>query len=149
MSGDVDWGSRMDLLCELMEQEPHKSVARLQRETLKYYPLLSSECIRHWMSKKTAFHAAKILNRPMEEAYEKERQEAYDRALRDAAGAGGRGAPDVPGDGHEHGANWEVAGRIATDCLADIRRQPCSQCEAGRPCTCPRSQANRILGGGR
>ncbi len=57
---DYDYGTRLRLLAELMEASPDKKVRDLQREALKYYPIYSTESIRHWMSIRTAFLAADI-----------------------------------------------------------------------------------------
>jgi len=60
---DCDWGRRMETLVELMQLCPHKSMKKLQREAMKYYPLYYTESKRAWMSVKTSFHAADILNK--------------------------------------------------------------------------------------
>lgn len=63
MTCDVDYGSRLKLLSELMETDPDKPVKKLQREALKYYPLFNPHAIKHWLSYKVAFEAAEILNK--------------------------------------------------------------------------------------
>jgi hypothetical protein len=60
MAIDADYGKRLKLLAELMDQDPKKPVRELQAECLKYYPLASVEAQRNWLSMKTAFAAAKI-----------------------------------------------------------------------------------------
>ena len=63
MSIDTDYHNRLDLVAELMLQNPKRNVRRLLRESLKYYPLGSKEAIRNWMSWRTAFAAAEVANR--------------------------------------------------------------------------------------
>ena len=60
---DADYNKRMELLVSLMRLDPHKSMKKLQREALKYYPLYYNNFIRLWMSSKTAGRAAEILNK--------------------------------------------------------------------------------------
>jgi len=60
---DCDWGKRMVLLVELMQREPDKSMKKLQREAMKYYPLYYTQSIRAWMSWRIAFIAADKLNK--------------------------------------------------------------------------------------
>lgn len=62
MSVDTDYHERLTWLAELMVIDPKKSVKKLQREALKYYPLFHKEAVRHWMSWRTAFAAADLAN---------------------------------------------------------------------------------------
>jgi len=52
---DLDYLERMRLLYELTQKSPKKSMRKLQREALKYYPLYHKENQRAWLSIKTAF----------------------------------------------------------------------------------------------
>jgi hypothetical protein len=63
MSIDTDYHNRLDWLAELMLQNPKSRVRRLQKEALNYYPLGSKEAIRNWMSWRTAFAAAEVIDR--------------------------------------------------------------------------------------
>ena len=60
---DVDHAKRMELLVSLMRLEPDKSMKKLQREALKYYPLYYNNSIRMWMGSYIAMKAAEILNK--------------------------------------------------------------------------------------
>jgi len=60
---DVDHAKRMELLVSLMRLEPDKSMKKLQREALKYYPLYYNNSIRMWMGSNIAMKAAEILNK--------------------------------------------------------------------------------------
>lgn len=62
MSIDVDYHRRLELLAELMIQNPHRRMKKLQREALKYYPLYYKENIRHWMGFRTAFRASDLID---------------------------------------------------------------------------------------
>lgn len=65
MSIDADFHKRLELLADLMEQDPNKKMRKLQREALKYYPLHYKECIRGWMKIRIGFLAADICNNRM------------------------------------------------------------------------------------
>lgn len=69
MACDVDYHHRLNWLAELMLISPNTRMKRLQRESLKYYPLRSVEAIRHWMSWSVAFAAADIANKQILEQY--------------------------------------------------------------------------------
>ena len=61
MSIDADRHQRLLLLRDLAIASPNKSMKKLQREALKYYPLGGKEMIRNWMSYKTAEAAVALI----------------------------------------------------------------------------------------
>jgi hypothetical protein len=63
MSIDTDYHNRLDWLSQLIIDNPKSKIKKLQRESLKYYPLSSDQAIRNWMSWRTAFAAAELANR--------------------------------------------------------------------------------------
>lgn len=60
---DTAFHNRVELLLELMELRPNKSMKKLQWEALKFYPLHYKASIRYWMSWKIAAYAADIKNK--------------------------------------------------------------------------------------
>lgn len=46
---DVDYNRRLRWLAKLMILYPDATMKKLQRETLKYYPLHHPEGVKHWM----------------------------------------------------------------------------------------------------
>ena len=62
-SYDTGYHARLMLLVELIEVYPQKPIRHLLKTALREYPLSSKEAQRHWLSMKTGFEAAEILNR--------------------------------------------------------------------------------------
>lgn len=60
---DTAYLARMEFLVELMQLCPKKPMRKLQWEALKYYPLYYKANVRRWMSWRTAFRAADMLNK--------------------------------------------------------------------------------------
>jgi hypothetical protein len=63
MSIDTDYHNRLDWLAQLMIDNPKSKIKKLQRESLKYYPLSSAQAVRNWMSWSTAFAAADVADK--------------------------------------------------------------------------------------
>jgi len=57
---DTDYWPRMELLYQLTQRSPNKPMRKLQRESLKYYPLYYQETQKTWLSTKTAFKCFEI-----------------------------------------------------------------------------------------
>ena len=65
-SHDVDHGSRLAHLAELMQFHPNSRMKSLQKSALREYPVSSKELYRHCMGWRFAFKAADILNSKLE-----------------------------------------------------------------------------------
>jgi hypothetical protein len=63
MSIDTDYHNRLDWLAQLMIDNPKSKMKKLQRESLKYYPLSSAQAVRNWMSWRTALAAADVADK--------------------------------------------------------------------------------------
>ena len=63
MSIDTDYHNRLDWLAQLMIDNPKSKMKKLQRESLKYYPLSSAQAVRNWMNWRTALAAADVADK--------------------------------------------------------------------------------------